>query len=253
MKKGSFLLTRPDHEPTVQYLFAWAEKILESAKKKNIFCVDLFSGEAGKNKFVSSVKKFNPSFIYLNGHGSQDSVTGFGNKPILSFADNEEITKDKVVYALSCQSAKRLGKSCISNGAKSYLGYDDDFIFVFDENCGENLNEDKTASCFLNPSNDLAETILEGKMSGEAFELSQNGFEQLIIKFSLSDATPEERELLPYLLWDREHQVCLGDAQAKCEFISEEEYKKQKKTRLMIVVSIIILLIVIIAIIYRAS
>ena len=116
MRKGSFLLTRPNHEPTVNYLFAWAEKVLEISKKKNIFSIDLSKSSANKKQFVSSVKRFRPSFIYLNGHGSLNSVTGFDNKPILSFADNEEITNDCVVYALSCQSAKRLGKSCVSRG-----------------------------------------------------------------------------------------------------------------------------------------
>jgi len=245
MKKGSFLLTRPDHEPTVSYLFAWAEKVLKSSQKKNIFSIDLPGKEANKNKFVSSIKKFKPAFIFLNGHGSQNSVTGFDNKPILSFADNEEITRDAVIYALSCQSAKRLGKSCVSDGARSYLGYNDDFIFVFDENSAGELNKDQTASYFLDPSNDLAESLLQGKTSGTAIEISQSAFEQSIIKFSLSDATAEERELLPYLLWDWQHQVCLGDSRAKCEFISEEEYNKQRVTKFYILISIIILFIII--------
>ncbi len=242
-------MTRPDHEPTVQYLFAWAKIILENIQRKNIFTIDLSSSDANKNKFTSSVRKYKPSFIYLNGHGSRYSVTGFNNEPILSFADNEEITKDSVVYALSCQSAKSLGKSCISNGAKSYLGYTDDFIFVFNETSVNNLTEDKTAAFFLNPSNDLAESILDGKTSGEALENSQNGFEQSIIKFSLSDATAEERELLPYLLWDREHQVCLGDSQARCEFISEEEYKKQKKLKLLIIIILAIAAVVVVVVV----
>ncbi len=41
--------------------------------------------------------------------------------------------KEKIVYAISCQSAKNLGKKSIKSGTKSYImGYDDDFIFVFD-------------------------------------------------------------------------------------------------------------------------
>lgn len=251
MRKGSFLLTRPNHEPTVNYLFAWAKGVLESSKKKNIFSIDLAESSANKKQFVSSVKKFKPIFIFLNGHGSQNSVLGFDNKPILSFADNEEITKDSVVYALSCQSAKRLGKSCVSQGARSYLGYDDDFIFVFDEKSeGSPAERDKTASYFLDPSNNLAENILEGKTSGEAIESSQSAFEQSIIKFSLSDATAEERDLLPYLLWDREHQVCLGDVLAKCEFISEEQYNKQRTTKLYILISVLIFLIIFLLVLY---
>lgn len=244
MRKGSFLLTRPNHEETVLYLFAWAEKVLEFAREKNIFSTDLQGSLANKNQFTSSVKKFRPSFIYLNGHGSQDSVTGFGNLPILTFADNEEITKDSVVYALSCQSAKRLGKSCVSRGTRSYLGYDDDFIFVFDENCGNNLAEDQVAANFLTPSNELAQDLLDGKSTGEAFDNSQNIFEQSIVKFSLSDATAEQRELLPYLLWDHEHQVCLGDSNAKCEFLSEEEFTKQRNTRLFILFLVLAALII---------
>lgn len=242
--KSSFLLTRPNYELTTRYLFAWAEKIVAKAKEQKIFTIDLSGIDANKNKFTKKVKRFNPGFIYLNGHGSANSVTGYDNEPLLKFADNEKLTKDKVVYALSCQSAKRLGKACVSFGAKTYLGYDEDFIFVFDEEKQNDPVNDKTAEVFLAPSNDLVSSVLDGKTTGGSFDNSQENFNQNIVNCSLSDATAEERELLPYLLWDREHQVCLGNKEEKCEFVSKEEYYKKRRVKIIILTVTILVMII---------
>lgn len=218
MAKNSFLVTRPNHEPTTKYLFAWAGEVIKKADEKNIFTIDLAGQQANKSEFSRKIKQTKPSFIYLNGHGSPNTVTGFDNQTLLTFADNEDLTKDKVVYALSCQSAKRLGLSCVHCGAKAYLGYNEDFVFVFEEEREETPLQDETAGYFLQASNDLALAVVEGKTTGEALQNSQENFQQNIVKFSLSEATAQERELLPYLLWNREHQVCLGKKDVKCEF-----------------------------------
>lgn len=241
MAKNSFLLTRPNHEPAVNYLFYWAEKALAKAKEKNIFIVDLAGKEANKGKFSWAVKKFKPSFVFLNGHGSPNMVTGFNNEPIVKFADNEKILKDTVTYALSCSSAKRLGKSCVAEGAKTYLGYDEDYIFVFDEEKENDPLNDKTAGYFLNPSSRLVETILNEKTTGEAFQDSQNTFKETIQKFSLSESTAEERELLPYLLWDMEHQLCLGQKEAKAQFTKGETDKTLNNNDLFLGLLVLIL------------
>lgn len=189
MTKGSFLLTRPNHEQTTKYLFEWAKKILEKASEKNILTVDLAGDQVTRGNFTKAIKKYTPSFVYLNGHGSPNEVTGY----------NEEK-----------QNAPA---------------------------------EDNTAAIFLQPSNDLVDSIINGKLTSEAFENSQEAFTQDIVKYSLSEATAEERELLPYLLWDREHQVCLGDSQTSCEFISEEEFNKQRNIKLFIIFLAIVVLI----------
>ena len=242
MVKSSFLLTRPNYDQTTNYLFYWAELVLKSAKSKKILTFDLADDQANRKNFEKSLKKHKPTFIFLNGHGSASSVTGNNGEILLSFAKNEELVKKKVVYALSCQSAKRLGKSCVSSGCVSYLGYDEDFIFCFEEDKQNSPLDDKTAGYFLAPAVNLAVDTVEGKTTGEAFENSQESFKQNIVKFSLSDSTPEERELLPYLVWDFQHQVCLGDQKAKCEFILEEEYRKQNIKKLIIIGAVIVFL-----------
>jgi len=240
--KSSFLLTRPDHDLTTEYLYFWSEAVLKSSREKNILTIDLASKEANKRNFLSAVKKYRPSFVYFNGHGSPNTVTGFNNEPLITFADNEKILKDRVAYALSCQSAKRLGKSCVADGARTYLGYDEDFIFVFDEEKEKDPLNDRVAENFIEPSNTLVLSILAGKTTKEAYQNSQEEFNQKIVRFSLSEATAEEREFLPYLLWDKEHQVCLGNQEAKCEFITKEEYQKGQKIKALVLLALLVML-----------
>jgi len=67
---------------------------------------------------------------------------------------------------------------------------------------------------------------LAEKTTGEAYQNSQDTFKETIQKFSLSEATAQERELLSYLLWDMEHQVCLGEQNATPVFAKEDEETK---------------------------
>jgi len=203
------LITRPDYETTTNYLFKWSEKLITEANDMGIIVDDLKSNFANRKEFDKKIKN-NHGFVYLNGHGSPNIVTGQNGETLLKFADNESCVKDKIVYAMSCSSAKRLGKSCVASGGLSYLGYDEDFIFIIDEEKINNPKEDTLASYFLSPSNHLVEHLISGKTTGEAFGVSQSVFNDCIKTLSSSEASPADRDLLPYLVWDRDHQVCLG-------------------------------------------
>jgi len=208
-----FLITRPRHDITTHYLFNWTEGILELAKKKGISVLDLRQKRANKKEVISIVAKTQPFFIYFNGHGEANCIKGNEDEIIIKVGENEKILKDKIIYALSCKSAQVLGPESIKVGALSYLGYDDDFIFLFEiEKISHPLN-DKVAALFLNPSNRLVISILKGHTVGEAYRKSQELFSENIQKIITSESY-FNTSLVPYLLWDKIHQVCLGDKKA---------------------------------------
>lgn len=117
---GMLLVIRPKHDDTTHYLFHWAQEIINLAKEKGIKVLDLDKERANKNEFESVVAKMRPSFIFLNGHGNTDHITGADNKTLIQVGDNEKILQNKSVYALSCSSAKELGPASIGAGADAY-------------------------------------------------------------------------------------------------------------------------------------
>jgi|SRR3989338_4344480 len=207
--RGTMLVTRPRHDDTTYYLFHWAQEIIQLAKKKGVKIFDLAKERANRKELESVAAKMQPSFIFLNGHGNANCVAGCDNEPLIKAGDNEKILERKSVYALSCSSAKKLGPASVKAGAKVYMGYEDDFMFMYEPDKLSKPLEDKTAKLFLGPSNQLVISFLKGHTAGEARERSQNYFMENIQKLISSDSS--DSDMAQYLLWDKMHQVCLGD------------------------------------------
>ncbi|MBI3443520.1 hypothetical protein HY008_02530 [Candidatus Woesebacteria bacterium] len=205
----TLLITRPNHDITTNYLFYWSGKIIDEADKKHLKIIDLKSKRANKEQFTKIINKTSPSIVILNGHGDNKSVFGFDNKDLISSGINESLLKTTITYAVSCSSAKDLGPACVRHGAKAYIGYTDDFTFMIDESKIAKPLEDNTAKLFLEPSNQVGISLVKGNDARTAYEKSQESFRRNIRSLLTSESTSEEKETLPFLLWDMRHQVCL--------------------------------------------
>ena len=212
MKK--FLITRPEHDDTTHYLSNWCKKIMEVANAKGISILDLNREKATKKEFASMIQKQKPGLIMFNGHGSDECVTGHKKEILVVAGENESLLKESITYALSCRSGKLLGPKSVNAGAKAYLGYDDDFVFVYSPDKITQPLADETAKLFLEPSNEIIISLIKGNSAEESYNRSQEFFMDRMKKLLSSEATPEESSMARYLWWDRLHQVCLGDKRA---------------------------------------
>lgn len=186
--RNNILITRPDHDPTTRYLSCFAQQVIEITQKYDHQITDLKGKRANKNEFESIIKKTSPDFIFLNGHGDENSVSGYDNEVILEGSRNDRTLKDKIAYALSCSSAKRLGNSAVKAGAKTYVGYDEEFFFVFDQAKMTRPQNDKTARFFLEPSNLLAIAIIKGNSVSNSCKRSQENFRRNIEDLQSSES-----------------------------------------------------------------
>ncbi len=212
MKK--LLITRPEHDDTTYYLSNWSKKVIEFANTKEIKLFDLHRDKARKPEVTSIIEKQAPGLIVFNGHGDDKCVTGHKNEALVEAGKNESLLKEKITYAVSCRSAKMLGPKSVSAGAKAYIGYDDDFVFIYSpEKITQPLRDD-TAKLFLEPSNELIVSLIKGNSAEESYKRSQDFFKERMKKLLTSEATPEETSMARYLWWDMVHQVRLGDKKA---------------------------------------
>ncbi|MEK6818879.1 MAG: hypothetical protein AABY10_03005, partial [Nanoarchaeota archaeon] len=153
------------------------------------------------------------SFGLFNGHGNETSITGHKRSPLID-TKNVDLLKDKITYAISCSSGKTLGQESIKRGAKAYIGYDDDFIFFYDPNMITHPTNDKTAKLFLEPSIELANSLIKGNSVEEAFNRSNKMFKDNFRLLLNSETSKENTAMARYLWWDMRHQVCYGDKTA---------------------------------------
>lgn len=208
----TLLVTRPKHDATVHYLFYWSKKIIELAKTKSIPVIDLKEKRANCKEVSSVLEKRNPLLVFLNGHGNDDCVTGHDDEALLVVGKNENLLISKIIYALSCRSGKNLGVKSIQAGALGYIGYDEDFIFVIDENKLRMPLEDEIAQLFLEPSNQVMVSLIKGHSIENSHLRSKKAFIEKARKLIGSES--HNNHLIPWLVWDMQHQVCLGDKNA---------------------------------------
>ncbi len=208
----AYLVTRPEHDTTTHYLSYWNREMITLAQKKGMKVLDLNRENANRQKFESMISKMSPNLVVLNGHGDDNTVTGHNNQPLVKAGENENLLRSKIVYALSCRSAKNLGPKSVESGAISYTGYDDDFIFSYEpENISRPL-KDETAKLFLEPSNLFVDSLIKGNTVDESRKRTETLLRKNLVK-SLG-STIADASLARFLWWDLRHFVSHGNMDA---------------------------------------
>ncbi len=208
------LITRPEHDDTTHYLSYWSKNSIEIAQARGITVFDLSREKANRNKTEGILAKQNPKLVIFNGHGKEDAVRGHKNEPLIIAKQNETLLKEKITYAISCRSGKKLGPESIKQGAKAYLGYEEDFIFFYEpKKITEPLN-DKTAELFLEPSSEAILSLIKGNTVEEAEKRTKNMFKENMKKLLSSESTNADASMARYLWWNMKHLSVYGDKTA---------------------------------------
>jgi hypothetical protein len=191
------VLIRPSYETTTRYLYIWNQKVVDRTREKEMNIVDLKKKQAARNNLINVLSQNDPDYVFLNGHGAPDFITGQNGEILIQAGVNEGVLAGKHVHALSCDTGKILGPAAIKKGAKSYIGYDEPFVFVT-----------KQAGLFLDPAIAVSLSLLDGATARQACRASQQAFLENIRILSAS-RQKKNSYLIRYLLWDKNHQVCL--------------------------------------------
>lgn len=208
----SIVITRPNYEKVTSYLFAWSEVIVKLAQDKLYMVHDLQRTKSTRKMFESYVNGHKPAFIFMNGHGNCDEITGHDDEVLL---DTSSIIKDSVIYARSCDAGQKLGYILVQNGARAFIGYSRKFVFGYlPEKMAHPLG-DSLAEYFLESSNLIPSTIIKGHSIEEAHRRSKDRMYANFRKMISSTATFEERYASRWLWSNINCQVLIGDANAK--------------------------------------
>ena len=111
-----FFLTRPDHDDTVFYLYEWSKDLIEKAESKGFKVLDCEKEKANRKHVEKMITSQQPELLLFNGHGSSTTIFGYKNEPVIEEGVNDNLLKDKIIYARSCSTAASLGEKCVQNG-----------------------------------------------------------------------------------------------------------------------------------------
>ena len=172
----TILITNQNHDITTSYLYYYTKEINDFAIKE-IGSKPLYleGSRLNRQTVTSIIKDQNPKLVLLNGHGDHNKI--FGNKiyrssePEVIFEGdvNHSILSRRLIYARSCWAGKSLGPKIVSNRG-CFIGYVTPFEFWNDENLSTNPAKDKTAYLFLDPSNEVARSLIKGIGASESAE-----------------------------------------------------------------------------------
>jgi hypothetical protein len=128
-----FLLVRPSYDDVTTTLHSWADEVHASIQSANHHvCSDLSGDRAVRSNTESHLTQPCDCFIFY-GHATEDSLAPHGGLPtypaILDMT-NSHLLSQKLVYTVSCKSARRLGQDAVSRGCRAYMGYRRNFKYV---------------------------------------------------------------------------------------------------------------------------
>lgn len=140
------------------------------------------------------------------GHGSPSEFTGHKNQVILDVQSIPDVD-GKVVILISCETAQELGPALIDAGAASYIGFRKDLVWVVDADLASRPWNDEMAATVMGPITDCVNTLLDGKTTGEAFEV-------LISDLSTNAELEEDELVRSCIVFNKRNAVLLGNPRA---------------------------------------
>jgi len=143
------------------------------------------------------------------GHGDIDAFTGQNEAVILEVSkyDPREV-RGKVIKLVSCHTGVVLGPDLIRNGALSFAGYTDDYLWVCDADLASTPWADAMAATCLIPVIDGLNALLDGNTTREALDIELEGYTR--------NAEAEEDELIKACIeFNIDNAVLLGNPEAR--------------------------------------
>ena len=209
------LVTRPNYDPATRYLSAWSLALIEEAKKKGLTVMDLADEKAKRVELEGRLKKTNPDLVVLNGHGSDDCVTGQDGEILIKAQDNASLLKGKVTYAVSCNSAAILGEEAGAYPDTTYIGYEKEFAMFQSRDHLSRPLEDPFAQPFMELSNHVVTSLLKGHGASESVKRAKEVGKTRIYSLLASNADVNAQAVARYLWWDVQCLVCKGDQEKR--------------------------------------
>jgi len=206
-------ISNPSDAPT-RYGYHYLKRFSRYAAKQGHRII--FLSTATLQTFRDTIRKYNPHFVIINGHGGRKGVE-VANNVLLGVVDydpelgkkiyrqNPEWMAGRIVYLFTCNTMKELGFRLIDYGAIAVAGFRDAFIFSSEESTSP--ERDKLAEPFFVALLQLPLHLTAGKSFGFAANATRKAFNYYLEKAE----TEGQTESAKYLNHDLVNFLAIGD------------------------------------------
>ncbi len=171
MKKA--LIARSDHDDGTRYLYEWSGLIIKEAQAKGYKVADVKGKEVNSKEVIGKIKSMKPIFVFLNGHGDENSYCGQNFEEIIN-KENSTVLENTITYVRACDCLEGLGGEAVKNGCKAFIGYKMKFIVPMQDEYVSRPLQDPMAKPVMEASNIVAKSVVEGKSAKEAVDIAHN-------------------------------------------------------------------------------
>jgi hypothetical protein len=204
------ICTRPDFEAATYIGSLALQHAVDYLHTRGISLDDLRAADAIRTKVLDSLARNDPILCIFLGHGNSDLLTGQGYDRIFWTCDNVEL-RGRVMFALSCITAARLGPDSVAKGCTTYMGYAE--TFEWSQEVAQDPLVDRVGKSFFEPVLELIYHLAAGEATGVAFKASLDKWNYWIDYWSRSTEAYAPQVLM-LLLHDRDCQKLIGDETA---------------------------------------
>jgi len=210
--RGRILFFRPRYDLATSYTHRWLDFLVARAGRLRLRMADLSTEEAGLEGLTRRLEELNPGLLIAATHGEQGTLFGQEDLPVLRTCDNRLLVA-RVVYALSCKTSAELGPDAVGKGCIAYVGYDRDFLIAAEEVPPADLAEDKYARAFMESSNAVAATLIDGQSASSALLAGLEKFDLWLDHWVVSK-DPYASLVVAFLAHDRDSLKLDGSEEA---------------------------------------
>lgn len=207
-----FLITRPQYDKETSYLYSFSKAIVQIVKEnKDIHLNELENTKVNRKNVESALLTKNLTLVFFNGHGDHETVFGHKDQPILD-KNNIRLTKDKIIYALACDSLVTLGPLSVKEGAKAYIGYKDKFMWIGDPTKSAVPDKDKNSAPFRRVCHNLIDNLIKGISVEKTIKKTKEEYKKLIKQYGTSEDDFGDAPSIGFALsWDMLSLDMVGD------------------------------------------
>jgi len=123
------LFIRPCHDVETRKLVSWSNEVIDRLDMSDGLATftDLLGNDVTEFNVLAALDDY-VSLVVFHGHGGDSYLVsrrrdGLREMAITIKTLTRGLLRDKIIYALACNSARKLGRLSVQTGAKAYVGY----------------------------------------------------------------------------------------------------------------------------------
>lgn len=207
------IIIRSNHDLQTSYLYYYTHSIIKFAESRGYRVIILENEGVSEENLRKRIKTKKPSFIFFNGHGSEEAIFDFKKNAFID-KKSADVFKETITFSRACDCLKILGEEAVNKGCLAFIGYNNKFFVARHHSATCRPENDPVAKPVLECSNLIMVELLKGKNVEEVIQSSHNMAADNILKLIYSKELGAGASLRA-VIWNDMSLSFKGNSEAK--------------------------------------